>query len=60
LTGLGIIIGVAAVVAMVAVGNGARAQIESKVSALGQNLLTVLPAAAEVAASTEDWARAAI
>ena len=41
LTGLGIIIGVAAVVAMVAVGNGARAQIESKVSALGQNLLTV-------------------
>jgi putative ABC transport system permease protein len=41
LTGLGIIIGVAAVVAMVAVGNGARAQIESKVSALGQNLLMV-------------------
>ncbi|MGO8764066.1 MAG: ABC transporter permease [Limisphaerales bacterium] len=41
LTGLGIIIGVAAVVAMVAIGNGARAQIESKVSALGQNLLIV-------------------
>ncbi|HEY5043789.1 MAG TPA: ABC transporter permease [Verrucomicrobiae bacterium] len=41
LTALGIIIGVAAVVAMVAIGNGARAQIESKVSALGQNLLLV-------------------
>jgi putative ABC transport system permease protein len=41
LTGLGIIIGVAAVVAMVAVGNGARARIESQVSALGQNLLMV-------------------
>jgi putative ABC transport system permease protein len=41
LTGLGIIIGVAAVVAMVAIGNGARASIESKVSSLGQNLLLV-------------------
>jgi putative ABC transport system permease protein len=41
LTGLGIIIGVAAVVSMVAIGNGARASIESRVSALGQNLLTV-------------------
>ena len=41
LTALGIIIGVASVVAMVAVGNGAQARIESKVAALGQNLLTI-------------------
>jgi putative ABC transport system permease protein len=41
LTALGIIIGVASVVAMVAVGNGAQARIESQVAALGQNLLTV-------------------
>lgn len=41
LTSLGIVIGVASVVAMVAVGNGARASIEAKVAALGQNLLTV-------------------
>ena len=41
LTALGIIIGVASVVAMVAVGNGAQARIESQVSALGQNLLIV-------------------
>ena len=41
LTALGIIIGVASVVAMVAVGNGARARIESQVSALGQNLLII-------------------
>jgi putative ABC transport system permease protein len=41
LTALGIIIGVASVVAMVAVGNGAQARIESQVSALGQNLLTI-------------------
>jgi len=41
LTALGIIIGVASVVAMVAVGNGAQARVTSQVSALGQNLLTV-------------------
>ncbi len=41
LTALGIIIGVASVVAMVAVGNGAREKIEGQVSALGQNLLMV-------------------
>ncbi len=41
LTALGIIIGVAAVVAMVAVGNGAQASITQQVSALGENLLTV-------------------
>ena len=42
LTALGIIIGVASVVAMVAVGNGAQARITSRVAALGQNLLTVM------------------
>jgi len=41
LTALGIIIGVFAVVAMVAVGNGAKANIESQVSGLGQNMLMV-------------------
>ena len=41
LTALGIIIGVASVVAMVAVGNGAQARITKQIAALGQNLLTV-------------------
>ncbi len=41
LTALGIIIGVAAVVSMVSVGNGAQASITKQVSALGENLLTV-------------------
>lgn len=41
LTALGIIIGVAAVVSMVSVGNGAQASITQQVSALGENLLTV-------------------
>jgi putative ABC transport system permease protein len=41
LTALGIIIGVFAVVAMVAIGNGTRASIESQVAGLGQNMLMV-------------------
>ena len=41
LTGLGIIIGVGAVIAMVSIGNGAKAQVESQVASLGQNVITV-------------------
>ncbi|MBM4409258.1 MAG: FtsX-like permease family protein [Chloroflexi bacterium] len=43
LTMLGVIIGVASVIAMVAVGNGAGAQIQSTVLSLGSNLVTVTP-----------------
>ena len=43
LTALGIIIGVAAVITMVSIGNGAKAMVESQVAALGQNLITVMP-----------------
>jgi putative ABC transport system permease protein len=42
LTMLGIIIGVAAVIAMVAVGSGATASIEQEISSIGSNLLIVL------------------
>jgi putative ABC transport system permease protein len=41
LTMLGIIIGVAAVIAMVAIGNGATSQVESQIAALGQNVVLV-------------------
>jgi putative ABC transport system permease protein len=41
LTMLGIIIGVAAVIAMVSIGNGAKAQIEANIAALGQNTIMV-------------------
>lgn len=41
LTMLGIIIGVAAVIALVAVGQGAQAQVVSQFQSLGSNLLTV-------------------
>ena len=45
LTLLGIVIGVASVVAMLAVGNGARQQVVERISAMGTNLLTVRPGA---------------
>jgi putative ABC transport system permease protein len=41
LTALGIIIGVGAVITMVGIGNGARAQVEAQVASLGQNVIRV-------------------
>src|SRR5579872_7139520 len=41
LTMLGILIGVGAVILVVAVGNGSSKQVESRLSALGTNTLTV-------------------
>ncbi len=43
LTGLGVIIGIAAVVALVSIGQGVSKKIESQISALGSNLLMILP-----------------
>jgi putative ABC transport system permease protein len=43
LTALGIIIGVASVVTMVSLGNGATASVQAQVSELGTNLLTLRP-----------------
>src|SRR3954453_12299678 len=41
LTMLGIIIGVGAVIAMVALGRGAKAQVQARIAALGQNVILV-------------------
>ena len=43
LTMLGIVIGVGAVIVMVAVGNGAQLQIKNQISSLGTNLIIVMP-----------------
>jgi putative ABC transport system permease protein len=40
---LGIIIGVSAVIAMLAIGNGAKRQVLSRISSMGTNLLVVTP-----------------
>jgi putative ABC transport system permease protein len=46
LTALGMIIGVAAVITMVSIGNGAKAQVEAQVASLGRNVITILPGSA--------------
>jgi len=43
LTALGIIIGVASVIIMVTLGNGATAQVTQDIATMGANLLTVMP-----------------
>jgi putative ABC transport system permease protein len=45
LTMLGIVIGVAAVIVMVAVGYGAQASIEKQIGALGTNMIMIMPGA---------------
>lgn len=42
---LGIIIGVAAVIALVSIGNGVKQQVSDSISSLGSNLLMVMPGA---------------
>ena len=49
LTMLGIIIGVAAVIVMVAVGYGARSRIRAQINNLGTNMIIVTPGAAQQA-----------
>ena len=43
LTALGIIIGVAAVIVMVAIGNGAQKKVEEQIASLGSNLIVIFP-----------------
>lgn len=45
LTLLGIVIGVASVIAMLAIGDGAKAKVVNQISAMGTNLLNVRPGA---------------
>ncbi|MGH7618256.1 MAG: ABC transporter permease [Gemmatimonadaceae bacterium] len=45
LTMLGIVIGVGAVIVMVAIGNGAQLQIKRQISSLGTNLIVIMPGA---------------
>src|SRR5690349_13439773 len=49
LTMLGMIIGVAAVISMVALGSGASAALEDQVKAAGTNLITISPGSAAAA-----------
>ncbi len=53
LTMLGIVIGVGAVIVMVAIGNGAQAQIRQQIGSLGTNLLIVMPGSAQMAGANQ-------
>src|SRR5580658_3079766 len=43
LTILGMLIGVASVIVLIAVGNGSQAAVQSRIEALGTNVLLVMP-----------------
>ena len=58
LTALGIIIGVAAVIAMVSIGNGAKAQVEASIASLGQNIISVFPGSANTGGMRGGWGSA--
>ncbi len=47
LTMLGVIIGVASVIVMVAIGQGAQAEIQARIDGLGTNLIVVSPASSQ-------------
>jgi putative ABC transport system permease protein len=55
LTMLGIIIGVAAVIAMVSIGQGADYEIQKQIRSLGTNVLMVVPGATTAAGVRSGW-----
>jgi len=57
LSTLGVLIGVAAVIAMLAIGKGAQEAIETQLSSLGSNLLSVRPASIRIGGVSmeSDW-----
>src|SRR5438094_10279405 len=58
LTMLGIIIGVGAVIAMVSIGSGAKAQVESRIAALGQNVVQVFSGSSRRGGISMGWGSA--
>ncbi|MCK6554169.1 ABC transporter permease [Candidatus Binatia bacterium] len=55
LTMLGIVIGVAAVIAMVGVGRGADAAVQEQIRSLGTNVLMIIPGATTAAGARSGW-----
>jgi len=55
LTALGIIIGVAAVIAMVGIGNGAKAQVEAQITSLGQNMILIFSGSTTTSGIRTGW-----
>ena len=58
LTALGIIIGVAAVIAMVGIGNGAKAQVEAQIASLGENVILIFSGSTTASGLRTGWGSA--
>ncbi len=58
LTALGIVIGVAAVIAMTAVGNGAKAQVEGQIAGLGENVILIFSGSFTAGRARSGWGSA--
>ncbi|MEY2562565.1 MAG: putative transport system permease protein [Verrucomicrobiota bacterium] len=55
LTALGIIIGVGAVIAMVSIGNGAKAQVEAQIAGLGENVILIFSGSSTAGGIRSGW-----
>ena len=55
LTALGIIIGVGAVIAMVGIGNGAKAQVEAQIASLGENVILIFSGSTTASGIRTGW-----
>jgi putative ABC transport system permease protein len=55
LTVLGVVIGVAAVIAMVSVGQGADASVQAQIASLGTNIIMVIPGATTAGGVRSGW-----
>jgi putative ABC transport system permease protein len=60
LTALGIIIGVAAVIAMVGIGNGAKAQVEAQIASLGENVILIFSGSTTSSGIRTGWGGAGL
>src|SRR5262245_26407260 len=60
LTSLGVIVGVAAVIAMVSLGQGARAALQAQIASAGTNLVMVFPGASTTAGARSGWAEGVV
>src|SRR5207249_3980063 len=55
LTALGIIIGVGAVIAMIGIGNGAKAQVEAQIASLGENVILIFSGSTTASGIRTGW-----
>src|SRR6187402_1038833 len=58
LTMLGMIIGVGAVIAMVGIGNGAKAQVEAQIASLGENVILIFSGSSTSSGIRTGWGAA--